>query len=87
MTTRAFLFLLLLPATALAATGWEPVPVPAGVVPQIHPLPSLREQATSPIPEWGGRRLACRQEEEAYLDDQGNRHWVYRRQERFHLVR
>ena len=48
---------------------------------------SIELQSTSPIPEWGGRRLACRQEEEAYLDDQGNRHWVYRRQERFHLVR
>ena len=48
---------------------------------------SIELQATSPIPEWGGRRLACRQEEEAYLDDQGNRHWLYRRQERFHLVR
>lgn len=48
---------------------------------------SIELQSTSPIPEWGGRRLACRQEEEAYLDDQGNRHWVYRRQEKFHLVR
>lgn len=48
---------------------------------------SIELQSTSPIPEWGGRRLACRQEEEAYLDDQGNRHWLYRRQERFHLVR
>lgn len=48
---------------------------------------SIELQSTSPIPEWGGRRLACRQEEEAYLDDQGDRHWVYRRQDRFHLVR
>ncbi|HEX6863543.1 MAG TPA: M24 family metallopeptidase [Thermoanaerobaculia bacterium] len=48
---------------------------------------SIELQATSPIPEWGGRQLACRQEEEAYLDDQGNRHWALRRQERFHLVR
>lgn len=48
---------------------------------------SIELQAASPIPEWGVRRLSCRQEEEAYLDDQGNRHWLYRRQERFHLVR
>jgi Xaa-Pro aminopeptidase len=48
---------------------------------------SIELQATSPIPEWGGRKLSCRQEEEAYLDDQGERHWVYARQERFHLVR
>jgi hypothetical protein len=48
---------------------------------------SIELQATSPIPEWGNRRLSCRQEEEAYLDDRGERHWAYRRQERFHLVR
>lgn len=48
---------------------------------------SIELQATSPIPEWKNQPLACRQEEDAYLDDQGNRHWVYGRQERFHLVR
>jgi Metallopeptidase family M24 len=48
---------------------------------------SIELQATSAIPEWGGQKLACRQEEEAYLDDRGERHWVYARQERFHLVR
>ncbi|HTQ80264.1 MAG TPA: M24 family metallopeptidase [Thermoanaerobaculia bacterium] len=48
---------------------------------------SIELQSTSAIPEWGGRKLSCRQEEEAYLDDQGERHWVYARQERFHLVR
>ncbi len=48
---------------------------------------SIELQATSAIPEWNGRRLACRQEEEAYLDEKGERRWVYRRQERFHLVR
>lgn len=48
---------------------------------------SIELQATSPIPEWEGRELACRQEEEAYLDEAGNRHWALRRQERFHLVR
>ena len=48
---------------------------------------SIELQATSAIPEWGDRPIACRQEEEAYLDDKGERHWLYRRQERFHLVR
>lgn len=48
---------------------------------------SIELQATSAIPEWNGRRIACRQEEEAYLDEKGERRWVYRRQERFHLVR
>ena len=47
---------------------------------------SIELQATSPVPEWNGRRLACRQEEDASLDEAGERHWVFRRQERFHLV-
>jgi hypothetical protein len=48
---------------------------------------SIELQAASPIPEWRGQRLVCRQEEEAYLDGAGERRWVLRRQERFHLVR
>jgi len=48
---------------------------------------SIELQATSAIPEWNGQRLACRQEEDAYLDESGERHWVFRRQERLHLVR
>lgn len=47
---------------------------------------SIELQTTSPIPEWGGKPASCRQEEEAYLDEHGVRHWVFRRQERFHLV-
>jgi len=47
---------------------------------------SIELQATRAIPEWGGEPANCRQEEEAYLDEQGARHWVYRRQSAFHLV-
>lgn len=47
---------------------------------------SIELQATTPIPEWGGKPARCRQEEEAYLDTEGDRHWTYRRQSRFHLV-
>ena len=47
---------------------------------------SIELQATTPIPEWGGKEARCRQEEEAYLDEAGARHWVFRRQEEFHLV-
>ena len=47
---------------------------------------SIELQATAPIPEWGGKTASCRQEEDAYLDESGERHWVFRRQERFHLV-
>jgi hypothetical protein len=47
---------------------------------------SIELQATTEIPEWGGKPVSCRQEEEAYLDEEGQRHWVYRRQSRFHLI-
>jgi Xaa-Pro aminopeptidase len=47
---------------------------------------SIELQATRAIPEWGGEPANCRQEEEAYLDEDGERHWVYRRQTQFHLV-
>jgi hypothetical protein len=47
---------------------------------------SIELQATTPIPEWGGKPASCRQEEEAYLDQDGKRHWVYRRQNTLHLV-
>jgi Xaa-Pro aminopeptidase len=47
---------------------------------------SIELQASVPIPEWGGERASCRQEEEAYLDEEGERHWVFRRQTDFHLV-
>lgn len=48
---------------------------------------SVELQATSAIPEWDGRKLACRQEEDVHLDERGERQWVYGRQEAFHLVR
>ena len=48
---------------------------------------AIELHATSAIPEWNGKRIACRQEEDAYLDEKGDRHWVYGRQEAFHLVR
>ena len=47
---------------------------------------SIELQATTEIPEWGGKAASCRQEEEAYLDQDGNRHWVFRRQSELHLV-
>lgn len=47
---------------------------------------SIELQASVPIPEWGGARLSCRQEEEAMVDAEGARSWLFRRQDRFHLV-
>jgi hypothetical protein len=48
---------------------------------------SIELQATTPVPEWNGQRVRMAQEEEAYVDSDGQRRWVLRRQERFHLVR
>jgi hypothetical protein len=48
---------------------------------------SIELQATTPVPEWDGQPVRMAQEEEAYLDADGARQWVLRRQERFHLVR
>ena len=47
---------------------------------------SIELQATTPVPEWDDTPVSCRQEEEAYLDEDGERHWAFRRQSRFHLV-
>lgn len=64
----------------------EGVPVRGDVVLRPSTWHSIELQATVPIPEWDGQPASCRQEEEAYLDEAGERHWVFRRQERFHLV-
>jgi hypothetical protein len=48
---------------------------------------SIELQATTPVPEWGGQPVRMAQEEEAYIDGNGARRWVLRRQETFHLVR
>ena len=66
--------------------GQEGVPVRGDAVLLPSTWHSIELQATRAIPEWGGEPANCRQEEEAYLDADGERHWVYRRQEGFHLV-
>ncbi len=48
---------------------------------------SIELQATTNVPEWNDKPVQFRQEEEAYLDAEGARHWAFRRQEHFHLVR
>jgi len=64
----------------------EGVPVRGDAVILPSTWHSIELQATKAIPEWGGQEANCRQEEEAYLDENGERHWVFRRQEAFHLV-
>jgi len=64
----------------------EGVPVRGEALMLANVWHSIELQATTEIPEWGGQPVSCRQEEEAYLDENGDRHWVYRRQSTFHLV-
>ena len=66
--------------------GQEGVPVRGDAVLLPSTWHSIELQATTPIPEWGGKPASCRQEEEAYLDTGGERHWTFRRQSTFHLV-
>ncbi|HEX8695524.1 MAG TPA: M24 family metallopeptidase [Longimicrobium sp.] len=48
---------------------------------------SIELQATTPVAEWNGQPVRMGLEEEARLDERGERRWVLARQERFHLVR
>lgn len=64
----------------------EGVPVRGDAVIRPSTWFSIELQATVEIPEWGGDPASCRQEEEAWLDASGERNWVFRRQEDFHLV-
>jgi Xaa-Pro aminopeptidase len=48
---------------------------------------SIELAARTPIPEWNGRELFVGQEEDAILDEQGQRRWVLRRQTEYHLVK
>jgi len=64
----------------------EGVPVRGEIPLRASTWHSIELQATYPIPEWNGKEASCRQEEEAYVDQEGDRHWVFRRQVDFHLV-
>jgi peptidase M24-like protein len=48
---------------------------------------SIELQATTPIPEWGGKELWVGQEEDAVLDDSGRVSWILKRQTEYHVVR
>ena len=64
----------------------EGVPVRGEAIMLPNVWHSIELQATTEVPEWGDQPVSCRQEEEAYLDEQGDRHWVYKRQDAFHIV-
>ena len=48
---------------------------------------SIELQATTPIPEWGGKELFVGQEEDAVLDTSGRVSFVLKRQTEYHLVK
>ncbi len=48
---------------------------------------SIELQATTPVPEWGGKELWVGQEEDAVLDGSGRGSWVLKRQTAYHLVK
>jgi hypothetical protein len=48
---------------------------------------SIELQATTPVPEWGGKELWVGQEEDAVLDGSGRISWVLKRQTAYHLVK
>jgi Xaa-Pro aminopeptidase len=48
---------------------------------------SIELQVTTPVPEWDGQAVRMALEEDAYLDGDGNRHWVLGPQLSVHLVR
>jgi Xaa-Pro aminopeptidase len=64
----------------------EGVPVRGDIPLRASTWHSIELQARFPIPEWGGKEASCRQEEEAFVDENGDRNWVFRRQTSFHLV-
>ncbi len=47
---------------------------------------SIELQATAPVAEWDGQAVRMALEEDAALNERGERQWVLRRQEQFHLV-
>jgi hypothetical protein len=64
----------------------EGVPVRGDIPLRASTWHSIELQARFAIPEWDGKEASCRQEEEAYVAEDGRRHWVFRRQTDFHLV-
>jgi hypothetical protein len=48
---------------------------------------SIELQATTPVPEWGGKELWVGLEEDAAIDEHGKITWVLKRQTEYHLVK
>ena len=65
----------------------EGVPVRGDALLRHSTWHSIELQATVEVPEWDNQPVRCMQEEQAYLDEAGERRWVFRRQAAFHRVR
>ena len=74
------------PASRNHGTTGTPEGAPCGAV-RRRRRAAVRQQATTPAPEWNGQPVRMALEEDAWLDTDGTRRWVLTRQERFHLVR
>ena len=48
---------------------------------------SIELEATTPIPEWGGKGLFVGEEEDAVIDESGRISWVLRRQTEYHVIK
>jgi Xaa-Pro aminopeptidase len=48
---------------------------------------SIELQATTAVPEWGGKELWVGQEEDALLDEKGHMLWILKRQTEYYLVK
>jgi Xaa-Pro aminopeptidase len=48
---------------------------------------SIELQATTPVPEWGGKELFVGQEEDGMVNEQGHFLWILNRQTTYHLVK
>lgn len=64
----------------------QPIPGRGELILHPNTWHSIELQATVSVPEWDGKEVSFRQEEEVLIDADGQRHWVYRRQTDFHLI-
>jgi len=48
---------------------------------------SVELEATSAVPEWNGKLISFRQEEDVFIDENGKNDWVYSRQDTFWIIR
>jgi len=71
--------------------GYVNIQTPVPVRGDVKVIPStwysVELQATVAVPEWGGQEIEFRQEEDMYIDSNGDNFWVYGRQTEFHLIR